>query len=216
MLRSKRKGRQYMAIRANIDKAYDRMEWNLIITTLKCFGFHERFIRRISQCISTVSYSILLNGSPTRFFKPTRGLCQGDPLSPLLFIIGSKVFSRMLIREEQANHLHGIQLDRGVPAITHLLFADDLLIFRRASREEAGIILECLQRYGNWSGQRLHPWKSSVSFRQNVRHDNNLAICSILNLPWKESVDKHLGIPMVLGRNKHRQFSSICDRVKHV
>lgn len=156
MLRSKRKGRQYIAIWADIEKTYDRMECKLIITALNCFGFLERFINWISQCLSTVSYSILLNGSPTGFFKSTHGLGQGDPLSPLVFIIGSEVFSLMLLREEQANRLHSIQLGRGVPIISHLLCADDLLIFSRATREEAQVISTCLHKYGNWSGQCLN------------------------------------------------------------
>lgn len=86
-----------MAIRADIEKAYDQIEWKLILQALKCFQFHDIFSNWISQCISVVSYSILLNGSPTGFFKPSRRLRQGDPLSRLLFIIGSEVFSRMLI-----------------------------------------------------------------------------------------------------------------------
>lgn len=96
MLRSKRKGKQYMAICADIEKAYDLMEWALIVRALECFSFPARFINWIYQCMSSVSYSILLNGSPYGFFKPSRGRRQGDPLSPLLFIIGSKVFSRLL------------------------------------------------------------------------------------------------------------------------
>lgn len=157
LLRTKHLGRQFMAIKADIEKAYDWMEWKLILQALKCNGFNEIFINWISQCLSTMSYSILLNGSPYSFLKPTRGLRQSDLLSPLLFIIGLKVFSRMLTREEQLRRIHGIQLGRGVPTLSHLLFADDLLIFSRASREEAHVISACLNKYGNWSGQRLNP-----------------------------------------------------------
>lgn len=96
MLRSKRKGKQYMAIRANIEKGYDCLEWALIVRALECFGFPAQFINWIYQCMSSISYSILLNGSPFGFFKPSRGLRQGDPISLLLFIIGSKVFSCLL------------------------------------------------------------------------------------------------------------------------
>lgn len=74
MLRKKCSGRKFMAIKADIEKAYDRMEWVLILQALKCFRFNDMFINWISQCISTISYSILLNGSPFGFFQPSRGL----------------------------------------------------------------------------------------------------------------------------------------------
>lgn len=85
-----------------------------------------------------------MNGSPIGFFKPSRELRQGDPLSLFLFIIGSEIFSRMIIHEEQVGRIHGISLDWGVLAISHLLFPDDLLIFCHAFREEALVLCECL------------------------------------------------------------------------
>lgn len=214
MLRKKRSGRKFMDIKADIEKAYDRMEWVLILQALKCFGFNAMFINWISQCILTVSYSILLNGPPFGFFQPSRGLRQGDPLSPLLFIIGSEVFSRMFIREEQMARLHGIPLGRNVPPILHLLFADDLLIFSRATSEEAHVLSDCLHKYGNWSGQRLNSQKYSITFSRNVSNTASHSICSILQLPRKDNIKKRLGIPMVVARNKHQQFKFICERVK--
>lgn len=94
--------------------------------------------------MSSVSYSILLNGSPYGFFKPSRGLRQGDPLSLLLFIIGSKVFSRLLSRKESHGNLHGISIGRGVPPISHLLYANDLLIFAKLM---FGKLKFCLHAY---------------------------------------------------------------------
>lgn len=146
MLRSKRKGKQYVAIHAVIEKAYDRMEWALIVRALECFGFPTWFINWIYQCMSSVSYSILLNGSPYGFFKPSRGLRQGYPLSLLLFVIGLEVFSRLLFREESRGNLHGISIGRGVPPILHLLYANDLLIFYKADVREAQVLSSCLQR----------------------------------------------------------------------
>lgn len=77
----------------------------------------------------------------------------------------------MLILEESAGRIHGIQIGRGVPPISHLLFVDDLFIFSRASREEAQVIWACLQKYGSWSGQRLNVRKLSISFSRHVRRE---------------------------------------------
>lgn len=74
------------------------------------FGFHEKFVGWVEQCISTTSFSILLNGSPYGYFSPLWGLRQGDPLSPFLFIIGSEILSRMLASAEMRKEIHGVRI----------------------------------------------------------------------------------------------------------
>ena len=78
------------------------------------------------------------------FFFPSRGLRQGDPLSPFLFILGSEILSRLLLREENLGALHGIKIARMSPSISHLLFANDVMIFSEANTAEANVILKCL------------------------------------------------------------------------
>lgn len=80
-----------------MQKAYDKIKWNFILTVLKCFGFGEKFITLMRQCITSVSFTLLLNGSPCSRIDPSRG----DPLSPYLYFICAEVLSRLLLREEQ-------------------------------------------------------------------------------------------------------------------
>jgi hypothetical protein len=98
----------------------------------------------IEQCISTVSFSILLDGSPFGRFFPQRGLRQGDPLSPFLFIIGLEVLSRLITKEELAGNIHGIKISRHNPSIFHFLYVDDLMVFSRANSSEASSILNSI------------------------------------------------------------------------
>jgi hypothetical protein len=83
------------------EKAFDRMEWGFLLVIMEKLGFCSTWIAWIRTCISSASFSILLNGNPFSIISPARGLRQGDPLSPFLFILGSEVFSRLLFREEE-------------------------------------------------------------------------------------------------------------------
>jgi hypothetical protein len=138
-----------MALKLDMEKAFDRMEWSFLFHILKSLGFHSKWIHMIEQCISTVSFSILLDGSPFGRFFPQRGLRQGDPLSPFLFILGLEVLSRLIIKEELAGNIHGIKISRHSPLVSHLLYADDLMVFSRANSSEASSILNCLTKFSS-------------------------------------------------------------------
>jgi hypothetical protein len=99
-----------MAIKIDMEKAFDRMEWAFLLAILSKLGFHPTWINWIRLCITSPSFSILLNGSPYGHFKPGRGLRQGDPLSPFLFILGSEVISRLFLRQESRGLLSGIKI----------------------------------------------------------------------------------------------------------
>jgi hypothetical protein len=137
-----------MAIKIDIEKAFDHMEWNFVFDILAKLGFHPTWINWIRICITSPSFSILINDSPFRLFTPTGGLWQGDPLSPFL-ILGIEVFSRLLQWQSSLSLLKGIKMAWTCYPITHLLFADDLLIFAKATSSEASTIKFCLDSYCN-------------------------------------------------------------------
>lgn len=131
-----------MAIKVDLAKAFDRVEWSLLISILKHLGFCNKFCDLIFECISTSSFSLLIIGSPFGYLKPSKGIRQGDPLSPFLFVLYIEILSRMLNRGEQFGHFKGVKISRTSPSISHLLYLDDLVIFCRATKDDAFCIKE--------------------------------------------------------------------------
>ena len=128
----KRQATSYMAVKTDIAKAYDRMEWNFLETSMIHMGFDSKFIRWIMSCVSSVSFSVLINGSPEGYIVPERGIRQGDPLSPYLFILCAEVLSHMMNKAMVDRSLLGMKIAMQAPAVNHLLFADDSLFFSLA------------------------------------------------------------------------------------
>ena len=135
---------------------------------LECFGFSKKWCSIINQCITTVKFSMLVNGSPFGFFSPSSGLRQGDLLSPYLFILCTEVLSRLLLRHEGEGKLHGVSVGHGCPPISHLMFADDLMLFCRATATEVEVLKDCLETYKRWSSQCMNKEKSSIFGSRNA------------------------------------------------
>ncbi len=131
-------------------------------------GFCHKWISLIKECIASSSFSVLINGSPSGHFSPSRGLRQGDPLSPFLFILGSEVLSRLLHNAENMGSFKGFPLAPVCPKVSHLLFADDLIIFAKATVEDAKAIQSCIDLYQHCSGQLVNAKKSAIMFSKRV------------------------------------------------
>ena len=136
-----------MALKLDMSKAYDRVEWNCLKRIMQKMGFAEKWVTLVMQCLSTVTYAIKINGVPRGHIIPSRGLRQGDPLSPYLFLLCAEGLSAMLHQAVQEKRLRGVSVCRRGPKISHLFFADDSLIFGRATKVEGLEILRILKVY---------------------------------------------------------------------
>lgn len=147
-MKSKHQGNTaHMALKLGMSKTYDRVEWDYLKALMLKMGFHPKCVDLIMAGVSSVFYSMLVNGVPSGFIKPSRGIHQGDPLSPYLFLLCTKGFLALLRNTAHNRDLHGVSISLNGSQITHLLFADDSLLFCNASLSECCVtkeILSCL------------------------------------------------------------------------
>jgi hypothetical protein len=127
-------------------------------------GFHNTWIRWIMQCVTTIWYSVRLNGHALYTFTPTRGLRQGDPLSPYLFLLVADGLSRLVQREVEDGSLHELKICRRAPGKSHLVFADDSLLFFQGSMQQALVVKNILDNYEHATGKLVSLGKCSIMY----------------------------------------------------
>lgn len=148
---SKNKKYGLLALKLDISKEYDRVEWEFLKCTMERLGFSHKWLELVMRCISSTSFSVLINGVAKGFIQPKRGLRQGYPILPYLFIICAEVFTNLLYQVESNQLIHGLKFSRNL-SIAHLLFADDSLVFIRATKEDCMNMKQLFDCYATASG----------------------------------------------------------------
>ena len=161
----------YMAAKLDMSKVFDKVEWCFIQAVMEKLGFSPKWVNLVMRCITSVSYSVLINGVACGNITPTRGLRQGDPLSPTLFLICTEGLSALIHKATRNQHSTGISICRGCLRVTHLLFADDSILFYKASTEECQVLKQILQKYEEDSGQKINTKKTSIFFSPNTSQE---------------------------------------------
>ena len=181
---------------------------------LSNFGFDSGFISWISACISSVSFEVLVNGGKSDQFKPSRGLRQGDPLSSYLFILGQEVLSRMLDKELCSGNISGAKASARRLAVTHVMYADDIVLFAKATRNDAEILTTCLDRYCDWSGQSINRSKSGIFFSKHTYSSSRRAIKHQFQMRNLKKEAIYLGAPLFLTRSPSKDFKFLQEKLE--
>jgi hypothetical protein len=154
--------RPYFALKIDMMKAYDRVEWAYLHGCLVKLGFSMDWFNTVMRCVTNVRYAFRVNGELTSPVVPSRGIRQGDPISPYLFLLCTEGLSSLLFQKESLGVLHGVHNSRSGPPISHLLFADDSIFFARSDARSVDALKETLSLYCQGSGQKINLEKSSV------------------------------------------------------
>jgi hypothetical protein len=192
----------FMGFKLDMSKAYDRIEWPFMKAVMKRLGFAEQWIRWIMVCVQSVSYCILINGCPVGAIQPSRGIRQGDPISPYLFLLCGEAFSALLQQAKRNRVITGIPTSPRGPRLSHLFFADDSIIFCKANSVEWRRIMRILGIYKKGSGQKLNLQKTSLFFSRNTSLERKPEILRLSELSESHLIDTYLGLPSFVGRSK--------------
>ncbi|XP_071917289.1 uncharacterized protein [Coffea arabica] len=202
-----------VVIKLDMMKAYDKVSWPFLLQVLRYFGFSETWIDMIWRLISNVWFSVLVNGGSNGFFRSSRGLRQGDPISPALFVIGAEVLSRTLNTLPTQRGFTPFKVPPHCSIITHLAFADDVIIFSSGAKSSLRLIKRVLDDYNEASGQRINPQKSCFLTHPRAPSQRAAVVNQILGYNKRDFPIRYLGCPLYTGRSKKVYYTDIYNAV---
>eukprot|EP00253_Pinus_taeda_P031168 PITA_31168 len=202
-----------MIIQLDLSKAFDKISWTYIREILQAFGFNQIWINWIMELVSGAFFSIMLNGGPLQPFLPSRGISQGDPLSPFLFVIMAEGLGRSISQEIQTNQLKGIKAMHQGPIVTHQQFVDDTMLMGTPTIKEAQTFNKVLSTFSDASGMEINLTKSKLFFfNTSIPVQRNLN--KILKIQRNSLPTKYLGIPLSEHAPKAANWEDLLNKMK--
>ncbi|CAN0918507.1 LINE-1 retrotransposable element ORF2 protein [Linum grandiflorum] len=198
-------------IKIDLRKAFDSVEWSFIISVLQAMRFSSLFISWISTCFASTMISVNFNGALCGYFPAKRGLRQGDPISPYLFVISMEILSFLFARDASTG-LFAYHPQCKSVKLTHLCFADDLMVFTKADIHSVQGVRAVLQQFHSVSGLQHNPEKSDI-FVAGV--DGTTAEAVVLHSGFRRGIMpfRYLGVPLSAGKLKRHDCRILLDKI---
>jgi len=200
------------ALKIDFRKAFDSISWDFLMAVLRSFNFPPKFLFWIKACITSTTFSVKVNGALCGYFKGYNGLRQGDPLSPYLFVIILEVLSVMLARASKLPSFHN-HWKTDALSLSHLCFADDLIIFCRGDIGFVNTIKNCMDLSSSQSGLRINASKS-MCFLSHVPPDTSEDIMSTLGFQLGSFPAKFLGVPLITTKLSLADCQPLLEKLK--
>ncbi|KAK2368688.1 hypothetical protein QL285_081866 [Trifolium repens] len=201
-----------LALKIDISKAFDTLEWSFLLKVLHCFGFNEVFCNWIHVILQSAFLSISVNGRAEGYFNCSRGVRQGDPLSPLLFCLAEDVLSRGISILVNSGVLDQIKGTRHFKVPSHTFYADDLMVFCKGKLSGLKELKKLFNNYALQSGQVISTAKSTI-YSGSITHGRLNLIVDLLNFKVGALPFNYLGVPIFKGKPKSSYLQPVADKI---
>jgi len=208
MRRSKKK-KGYVAFKLGLEKAFDNVNWDFLNSCLQDFGFPD------ITYVSSSTFSIMWNGNKMPSFKPSHGLRQGDPLSSYLFILCMEKLSLAINNVVFQGEWEPIQITDTGPQVSHLLFADDVLLFIKARNSQLRFVTDLFDMLSKAPGLKINLLKSRAFYSTGTPQRKINSLTTISGIRSTISLDKYLSFPILKGRPKRSDFHFIIENMQN-
>jgi len=209
----RRNGGRGLCLKVDFEKAYDSVRWEFLYDMLLRMGFQRKWISWIRGCMESSTVSVLVNGSPTEEFKPARGLRQGDPLAPFLFIVVAEGLASLVRQAVRVNLLTGLKIGRKEVEVSILQFADDTMFFCEESYSNVVTLNAILRGFEVASGLKINFHKSKLT-GINVRRSDLECYAKTLNCVQMEVPFKYLGLEVGGNPRKTKFWEPVLNKLK--
>jgi len=166
------------------------------------------------SCITSSNLSAFLNGERLTQFTPTSGIRQGDPLSPYIFILCMEHLAWLILKEVSLGNWKGIKSARNSLPFSHLFFANDLILFAKATKKNYSTIKKVLDTFCNLSGQKINLVKLKIFFSPHTSTSNMANMENELGISSSRNFGKYLGVPILTNKRDKRAFNFIIDKIR--
>lgn len=200
-------------LKIDISKAFDSVQWELVLKGLEALGFPMKFIHWIKLCITSPSFSVQVNGDLAGYFQSTKGLRQGCSLSPYLFVLCMNILSKKIDRAAAGNRFQFHPKCHSL-SLTHLCFADDLMVFVEGSKGSIEGVLAVFEEFTSWSGLKINLEKSTI-YKAGVPVEEKRNI--LRNFPFAEGTlpVRYLGLPLMTQGMRKSDYQPLVEKIRH-
>ena len=197
-------------LKVDLRKAFDSIRWDFVIATLRAINLPEKFVGWIHECITTASFSISVNGQTGGFFKSSKGLRQGDALSPYLFVLAMEVFSGFLHSRYDSGYITYHPQTSNLK-ISHLMFADDVMIFFGGDSSSLHGINETLEDFAGWSGLHMNKEKTQL-FHAGLSHIESAALAGY-GFTHGSLPIRYIGLPLMSRKLRMAEYAPLIEKI---